>query len=60
MLCVGGYKDETEFKFDKKRGKYRAYCSNCQRLYNKEYLRIYRERKRREKEERENDNKKSE
>ena len=50
MLCVGGYKDETDFRFRRTLGNYNSYCSNCERLYNKEYQRIYRERKRAERE----------
>ena len=44
-MCGEG-KEETEFYFDKKLKKYGAYCRNCNRLYQKEYKRIYRERKR--------------
>lgn len=46
-MC-GGYFEEEEFRL-KKNGKgflFRdSYCKNCNRLYNKEYQRIYRERK---------------
>lgn len=44
-MC-GGYKEETEYRFMKKRGFYNSYCKACEKLYNKEYQRIYRERKR--------------
>ena len=39
-------KDISEFYFDKYNNAYRGYCKKCQRLYIKEYMRIYRERKR--------------
>jgi len=39
-------KEETEFYYYKKLDRYNAYCKNCYRLYQKEYKRIYRERKR--------------
>ena len=32
-----------------KSGVYSSYCSSCEKLYRKEYMRIYRERKRTEK-----------
>lgn len=38
-------KEETEFYYSKKLDRYNAYCRNCYRLYQKEYKRIYRERK---------------
>lgn len=41
-------KDETDFRHRKGLGTRHTYCSNCQKLYNKEYLRIYRERKKNE------------
>jgi predicted YcjX-like family ATPase len=37
-------KNESNFKL--KRNRYNSYCNNCQKLYMKEYMRIYRERKR--------------
>ena len=43
-MC-GSYKDETEYRFMNKQNRYNAYCKSCERLYNKEYMRIYRERK---------------
>lgn len=47
-MC-GEYKNIQEFKMKNKRyrksGTYNAYCNNCQKLYIKEYMRIYRERK---------------
>ena len=39
-------KEETEFYYKKSAKSYNCYCRNCERLYNKEYMRIYRERKR--------------
>lgn len=42
-MC-GNYKEETEYRFMKRQNRYYAYCKNCERLYNKEYKRIYRER----------------
>lgn len=46
-MC-GEYKNISEFKMKNKRyrksGTYNAYCNSCQRLYMKEYMRIYRER----------------
>jgi hypothetical protein len=44
-MCREG-KEETEFYYHKKLNKYGPYCRNCNRLYQKEYKRIYRERKR--------------
>ena len=38
-------KDESEFYYNKNARTYRAYCRNCNRLYNREYKRIWRERK---------------
>ena len=48
-MC-GQVKDETEFKIKTYKNSPRKlhrsyYCNNCQRLYNKEYMRIYRERR---------------
>lgn len=43
-MC-GEYKEEKEFRYMKKQNRYNCYCKNCERLYNKEYQRIYRERK---------------
>ncbi len=46
-MC-GEYKKIEEFKMKNRRyrknGNYNAYCNNCQKLYMKEYMRIYRER----------------
>lgn len=46
-MC-GEYKNIVEFKMKNQRyrrnGKYNSYCNNCQKLYMKEYMRIYRER----------------
>ena len=39
-------KEETEFYYYEKLDRHNAYCRNCYRLYQKEYKRIYRERKR--------------
>lgn len=48
-MC-GEYKKVNEFKMIntkyRKNGHYNAYCKNCQKLYMKEYMRIYREKKR--------------
>ena len=38
-------KKESEFYYKEKRQKYNSYCKDCERLYQKEYKRIYRERK---------------
>lgn len=45
-MC-GEHKEESEFIIKKRQGKekYYAYCKNCERLYQKEYKRIWRERK---------------
>lgn len=51
MQCVGGYKDEEEFKLKRRYlrgGEYiyiDCYCKNCSKLYNREYQRIYKARK---------------
>lgn len=42
-------KEETEFYYDKTIQRFRSYCRNCNRLYHREYKRIWRERKREEK-----------
>ena len=47
-MCREG-KEESEFYYCEKIKKYNTYCKNCNRLYQKEYKRIYRERKRNEK-----------
>ena len=44
-MC-GSYKEEKEFRYMKKQDRYNCYCKDCEKLYNKEYQRIYRERKR--------------
>lgn len=44
-MC-GAYKEETEFRYMKNQDRYNCYCKDCEKLYNKEYQRIYRERKR--------------
>ena len=48
IMCsmCGQVKNETEFYYKEKQHKYNCYCRNCERLYQKEYKRIYRERKR--------------
>lgn len=38
-------KDESKFYYREKQHKYNSYCRDCERLYQKEYKRIYRERK---------------
>ncbi len=43
-MCRQG-KDESEFYFCEKIKKYNTYCKKCNTLYQKEYKRIYRERK---------------
>ena len=49
-MC-GEYKNISEYRMRNVRhrlnGSYNPYCKNCQKLYIKEYMRIYRERKRR-------------
>lgn len=42
-MC-GSYKDETEYRFMNKQNRYNNYCKDCEKLYMKEYKRIYRER----------------
>lgn len=44
-MC-GSYKEQENFRYMKKQDRYNCYCKDCERLYNKEYQRIYRERKR--------------
>lgn len=44
-MC-GSYKEEAkEFRFMKNQNRYNCYCRACEKLYIKEYMRIYRERK---------------
>lgn len=38
-------KEESEFYYCEKLNRYNSYCKNCYRLYQKEYKRIWRERK---------------
>lgn len=38
-------KDKSEFYYKEKAQKFNSYCRDCERLYQKEYKRIYRERK---------------
>lgn len=38
-------KEESEFYYRKKLKQYNPYCRHCNRLYQKEYKRIWRERK---------------
>lgn len=38
-------KDESEFYYNKNARSYASYCRNCNRLYHREYKRIWRERK---------------
>lgn len=47
-MC-GSYKEETEYRYMNKQNRYNCYCKKCERLYIKEYQRIYRERKKEEK-----------
>ena len=44
-MC-GEYKTVNNFKIKEEyyRKRYNPYCNNCQRLYMKEYMRVYRER----------------
>ncbi len=44
-MC-GSYLPISEFRWKKNKNNYYSYCKNCERLYTKEYMRIYRERKR--------------
>ncbi len=53
-MC-GEVKEESEFRYMKKQDRCNCYCKHCERLYNKEYQRGYRERKKEEN----NDNSKS-
>lgn len=46
-MC-GEAKEETEYRYMKKAKKYNSYCKACEKLYIKEYMRIYRERKKAE------------
>ena len=39
-------KEETDFYYCKSIKRYNSYCNSCYTLYQKEYKRIYRERKR--------------
>lgn len=41
-------KEESEFYYCEKLKRYNTYCRKCYTLYQKEYKRIYRERKRAE------------
>lgn len=43
-MC-GECKEESEFRYVNKKRRYYSYCNKCQRLYMKEYMRIYRERR---------------
>lgn len=38
-------KDESEFRKIKCRDTYNCYCNDCQRIYHREYMRIWRERR---------------
>ena len=46
-MCRQG-KEESEFYYCEKTKKYNTFCRSCNRLYQKEYKRIWRERKRAE------------
>ena len=45
VVCVGSYREEDDFRYMKKQDRYNCYCKDCERLYNRDYQRIYRERK---------------
>lgn len=38
-------KPETEFRFMRHLNRYNSYCKECERWYNRIYMRVYRERK---------------
>lgn len=42
-MC-GEVKEETNFRFLHKQNRYIAYCKKCEKLYNKDYMRIRRAR----------------
>lgn len=44
-MC-GEVKEEEEFRYMAKQRRYNCYCKPCEKIYNREYQRIYRERKR--------------
>ena len=44
-MC-GEVKEEEEFRYMKSKKNYNCYCKACEKIYNREYQRIYRERKR--------------
>lgn len=43
-MCGDVKKEETDFRFMQKQNRYNCYCKACERLYIKEYMRIYREK----------------
>lgn len=44
-MC-GEYKqEETSYRYMNKQQRYNTYCKSCEKLYIKEYMRAYRERK---------------
>lgn len=45
-MCRNVKNEETHFRFMQKQNKFNSYCKACEKLYIKEYMRIYRERKR--------------
>jgi hypothetical protein len=47
IMCsmCGQVKNADQFYYNKRKKRYNSYCMNCNRLYIKEYMRIYRERK---------------
>lgn len=47
-MC-GECKEETEFRWMPNKNTWYSYCRNCERLYSKEWKRIYRARLRDEK-----------
>lgn len=42
-------KEEDQFRYMKKRKRYNSYCKDCERVYNRNYKRAYREMKKSEK-----------
>ena len=43
-MC-GAYKDETAYRYMNKKKRYNSYCKACEKLYMRDYMRIYRERR---------------
>ena len=42
-MC-GSYKEEAEYRYMNNQKRHNCYCKACERLYIKEYMRMYRER----------------